>query len=318
MSEIFVEDWAAAYGSPYMVASEDAGANAAEPVEDGPELRRHPGGEALAAGESLAFVDGVRRGEAGLYRMTSDGALARGVAGAHACGAVVAGASGPAVVDEVRVRRTVIWGGGEPLELPPVPGGWAWRSESVQSLQPEVPLRELQTRMREAEGRLAEDLCERGHLVVVDGSLSFVRSRGLPVVGYVKTHHRALLAPDLHRRVPRLEAGERTSLFAVGCDRYSCYLRLAPPGPTSGPWSGIVRLEMPQSAGLERARAVAHRMAGLLPRFAGVAHRDPRAPQNLQPVGALERHLRHLLGDAGLAARAVREAALQAGRAVAA
>ena len=38
-----------------------------------------------------------------------------------------------------------------------------------------------------------------------------------------------------------------------------------------------------------------------------MAHRDPRAPQNLQPVGALESRLRHLLGDPGLAYRAVRE-----------
>lgn len=313
MSEIFVEDWAAAYGSPYMVGPEDgAAAGLAEPVEDGDALLRHPGGGGLEAGESLAFVDGVRRGEAGLYRLTADGELARGVAGAHACGAVIAGAAGPARYEAVRVRRMVIWGGGAPLALPPMPGGWTWRSESIHSLQPDAPLRELQTRMREAEGRLAEDLCEQGHLVVVDGSLSFVRSRDLPVVGYVKTHHRALLPPALHARVPELAAGERTSLFAVGADRYSCYLRLAPPGRTSGPWSGIVRLEVPQSAGLERARAVAHRMAGLLPRFAGVAHRDPRAPQNLQPVGALERHLRHLLGDPGLAGRAVRGAAHRA------
>ena len=45
-----------------------------------------------------------------------------------------------------------------------------------------------------------------------------------------------------------------------------------------------------------------------VPRFAGVPHRDPRAPQNLQPIGALETHLRHLLGHPGLATRAVREA----------
>ncbi len=42
-------------------------------------------------------------------------------------------------------------------------------------------------------------------------------------------------------------------------------------------------------------------ITGLLPRFAGVRHRDPRAPQNLQPVGALEKHLRHLLGPADYA-----------------
>jgi hypothetical protein len=42
-----------------------------------------------------------------------------------------------------------------------------------------------------------------------------------------------------------------------------------------------------------------------------VRHRDPRAPQNLQPVGALERQLRHLLGPADYAARAVRDAVAQ-------
>jgi len=73
------------------------------------------------------------------------------------------------------------------------------------------------------------------------------------------------------------------------------------------PWAGIVRLEMPASAGLGTAAAQADVLAVALLRFAGVAHRDPRAPQNLQPVGALEKHLRALLGPSGLATRAIRE-----------
>jgi hypothetical protein len=81
-----------------------------------------------------------------------------------------------------------------------------------------------------------------------------------------------------------------------------------PTGGISGPWAGIVRLEVPQSAGLTAATKVVGEAAAVLPRYAGVAHRDPRAPQNLQPVGALEARLRHLLGDPGLAYRAVREA----------
>jgi hypothetical protein len=56
------------------------------------------------------------------------------------------------------------------------------------------------------------------------------------------------------------------------------------------------------------AATVADEVAATIPRYAGVPHRDPRAPQNLQPIGALETHLRHLLGDPGLAYRAVREA----------
>ena len=34
-----------------------------------------------------------------------------------------------------------------------------------------------------------------------------------------------------------------------------------------------------------------------LPRFASRPEHDARAPQNLQPVGALEKRLRHELGD---------------------
>jgi hypothetical protein len=42
-----------------------------------------------------------------------------------------------------------------------------------------------------------------------------------------------------------------------------------------------------------------------LPRFASTAYKDPRAPQNLTPIGGLERRLRALLGDARLLHRAL-------------
>jgi len=308
--QIYVEEWAAAYGSPYLVAASDEGAQAVALVEDGERLLLHQGRGELAPQETLAFVDGVRRGEASLARMGADGALVRGVAGAHACGAVLCRAGGRAEVARTRVRRLAIWGGGDPVPLPEARGGWRWEAHAISSLSPGAPALELQIRMRQAEGRLAEELAADGALVVIDGALNFVRSRDLPVVGYVKTHHRALLPPPQHARVPALRAGERTSLFALGDDRYSAYVRLTQPGPGANPWAGIVRLEVPQSPGIDAARAVVDRLTALLPRFAGVAHRDPRAPQNLQPIGGLEAHLRHLLGDPGLAARAVREAVI--------
>jgi hypothetical protein len=162
--------------------------------------------------------------------------------------------------------------------------------------------------MRQAEGALAEQVCADGWFTVVDGPLSFVRSADLPVVGYVKTHHRMLLSARDHAVVPRLlDVSTRSSLFAHA-DRYSAYVRIAVPDSHAGPWSGVVRLELPQSAGLAAAISTADALTAMLPRFAGVRHRDPRAPQNLQPVGALERHLRHLLGSPALAMRAVRDA----------
>ncbi len=258
---VFVEDWAATYGSPYLIKDDDGDSGTVEIVEDDG-LKFHGGAGLLDA--PVAFVDGVRRGEATLY-LVEDAATARALAGAHACGAVVAVPSRRSEYGACTVRRMVIWGSGRRSHLPEVTGGWSWSSYSVAGVEPDDPLRELQRRMREAEGRL-------------------------------------------HGRVPGLAPAQRTSLFRKRADIYAAYLRLAPPSGIAGPWSGIVRIELPASTGLREAARVADRVAATLPRYAGVAHVDPRAPQNLQPIGALEAHLRHLLADAGLAARAVRAA----------
>ena len=50
--------------------------------------------------------------------------------------------------------------------------------------------------MRDAEADIAEALASEGWLTVLDGPLHGIRHRrGLPVIGYVKTHHRRMLAP---------------------------------------------------------------------------------------------------------------------------
>jgi hypothetical protein len=304
---VYVEDWAAVYGSPYLVAAEDVALGPTPLLEDGPDELHFHTPETSLEPIAVAFVDGVRRGEATLY-LTDAGVLARGIAGAHGCGAVIAEWGLRARFERCATTRLVIWGSGVTADLPSASGGYEWTSHSIASVDPDAPLQDLQRRMREAEGRLAEELCADGYLTIVDGPLNFVRSRDLPVVGFVKTHHQPLLVPEFHVRVPELAAGQRTSVFAKRADIYSAYVRLAPRARTAGPWSGIVRIEVPSSAGLKQAAATADLVAAMLPRFAGVAHADPRAPQNLQPVAALERHLRHLLGDAGLATRAVRDA----------
>lgn len=307
MGRVFIEDWVASYGSPYLVVPDDVESTAML-VEDGAAFVAHDPGVDAGFDRPLAFVDGVRRGDASLYQENSaSGLLSRGVAGSHACGAVLINPGTRPVYDRERISRLVIWGSGLAGALPAQSGGWSWANASVESDEPDAPLVELQQRMRRAEGVLSEQLCQAGYLTIVDGPLSYVRSHDLPVVGYVKTHSRPLLDIKSHLRVPDLTAGQRTSLFALGTDRYSAYLRLAPVSSGSGPWTGIVRIEIPQSAGLAAAVDVANAAAATIPYYAGIAHRDPRAPQNLQPVGALEKHLRHLLGDGGLARRAVRE-----------
>lgn len=312
MAEVFVEEWQAQYGSPMLIPGEDLPAGGVEIAEPGAagEFALTPALETTPL--PIAFVDGVRRGDAHLYLHDSE-VFAHGVAGAHARGAALC--DGEARIEHVRVSRMIIWGCGVNASLPGLGAGWQWQVASIHDADADAPLRELQNRMRQSEAQLAERLAAEGWLVVADGPLSFVRSRDLPVCGYIKTHHRPLLPPELHRRVPELRAGQRSPLFALGRDRYSCYTRVADRAGHSSPWYGIARLEFPQSAGLEPARETADGVACALPRYAGIAHTDPRAPQNLQPIGALERQLRHRLGHPGLSTRAVREAARTLARA---
>jgi hypothetical protein len=306
---VYVEEWGSGYGSPYLVDDEAGDATEGILLEDGDRILSHQGSES-GLPEALAFVDGVRRAEAWLSTAGGDGQTARGLAGAFAAGAVLAlPGRTPSFVRE-RVQRLAIWGSGVHIELPEAPGGWSWDVVSIADSEPDAPLASLQSRMRESEANLAHGLATEGTLIVLDGPLNFVLGRDARVTGYVKTHHRRFLAAEMHARVPQLALGERTSLFSLG-ERFSCYLRIAALTRFSAPWSGIVRLDLAGEDGIDEAKRLADTLCLRLPRFAGVLHCDPRAPQNLQPIGALETHLRHLMGDVALATRAVRDAALR-------
>jgi hypothetical protein len=305
-AQVYVEEWQAHYGTPLHV-DDDGGDDArVELAEDSPTFAIAP--TCTNPTDRLAFVDGVRRGDAYLYLEDDEtGGLVHGVAAAHARGAALWD-GGRVRCDHIETTRLVIWGGGYRADLPQARGGYRWQSASIAQADHDAPLRELQRRMRQSEGKLAEALALDGWTVVCDGPLSFVRSTDLPVCGYVKTHHRPLLVPEQHVKVASLSGHERSPLFAIS-DRYSCYLRLVPRSPRHGPWHGIVRLEFPQSSGISEATRVANQLSVALPRFAGISHIDPRAPQNLQPIGALEDQLRRRLGNQRQASLAVREAA---------
>lgn len=149
-------------------------------------------------------------------------------------------------------------------------------------------------------------------LLIIDGPL---RGRQhLPrALGYIKSHRTTYLPPELNAMVATLAPGQRTPVFGMGTswDRHAWYLRL--PGPEGAPWSGIVRVEC--AADLPPAEVI--RLAGLsqicLGRFASASYKDSRAPQNLYPIGGLERDLRHRLGDPQLLYRALRAASARPG-----
>jgi hypothetical protein len=129
-------------------------------------------------------------------------------------------------------------------------------------------------------------------------------------IGYIKTHHKAYLPGEQAAVVGALKPGQRTPAFGMGTSwqRTSWYLQL--PGTDGVPWSGVVRLECSPDLEPKDVTRLADLTARVLPPFASVAHKDPRAPQNLVPIGGLERQLKHRLGDERLLYRALKVASL--------
>jgi len=168
--------------------------------------------------------------------------------------------------------------------------------------------------MRESEAQVAEALSAQDSLILADGNLTFL-SGSSSVVGVIKTIHKMYLAPNRAAILERLQPGERTPLFRIVSKRKSegynvltCYLRLARPQLIELPFAGLVRLEVKASLGTQKAVALLDQAAVKVFTLASRAPKDPRAPQNLVPVGGLERHLRHRLGDPQLIRRGIEKA----------
>jgi len=257
----------------------------------------------------IAFVDGVRRIERRLV-VADEGRSYFGLLGSYGVGAVSVDSA--ARVGHEMVGRVLVTGGGyktRPFDAT-VDGRLTLRFEPVSEPEPDpgAPVDGLQAAMRKSEAGLAERLAAEVDVVFLDGPLTFLTAaaRGA-VVGFVKRLLRPYLEPQAQALLPRLAVGERTPVFLIaGRDpRYSWYLRIAYGRAIESELTGIARLEAPAARGLDEARQLADLSARLLPRFASDAARDPRAPQNLYPIGGLEAQLKHRLGDPSVVRRAI-------------
>lgn len=282
------------------------------------------------------FLDGVRRLEA---RAVLDGETSQSFA---AIGSLAVGAVECRLQDEPSARLladpvierwcliaaaaideedvVIRAGAGRPI---------VYRTAAAPGDDPQAPADELQRLMRQAEARLTTALRraldrERGgapmpgSLLVCDGPRPFI-GRDPHVVGYLKTVQQQRLPARAFEVVRGLEEGQRSPIYLVGTGanaRFEWYVRLRDPRPWLHSLAGSVRLqahagEQPASE-LDDAKVVADWSATELPRFATRAHQDPRAPQQLLPVRALEENLRRRLGSAPLLRRRV-EVALATG-----
>ena len=303
-----LDPWAAEYEGSVQIGDDEEPAGVDTSVETAAwKAIRPPPGPAAAL---LALVDGVRRVE---HRVLVDdlGRTVFGLLGSFGTGAATI--DGEARLGHERVGRVLATGAGLRLEpfVASVGGGALLAFEPVSEAEntPAAALQGLQGAMRRSEAALAERLGGEIDVVFLDGPLTYVTAaaRG-PVVGFVKRLQRTYLDPAASALLPLLEAGERTPLFLVADSReprYSWYMRIGVGRAIDSPLAGIVRLEAACSTGLAAARELADLSARELVRFASSASRDPRAPQNLVPIGALEARLRHLLGDPAVVRRAI-------------
>lgn len=260
-----------------------------------------------AAPETLIFVDGVRRIEARVLVRRGD-RIGHGAFGSYAVGCVTV-AHGRATCGDPEVGRVLVLGSGESLpDGIDVGAGLVYRPVSTATEDPDAPLKRLQQEMLLAEELLGKKLANHENtLVVADGPLRFSDPVRGAAIGYIKRVFELYLPRPLLSVLLALPAGNRTPVFTLGSmrrfARFSWFLRLAAPHRGDSELSGIVRLEVAEAVGLDAARRLADATAALLPRFAPSRGRDPRAPQNLLPIGALESQLRHRLGDANIVRR---------------
>jgi hypothetical protein len=299
-----IDPWDPSYGASIQTDLADAVAVPTVDIERPPAEWSAIAPDPCTAPTDVLFVDGVRRIEA---RTWIEGGVepVPGVFASWAAGVVRC--DGRAQLVDVEVGRGVFAPTPALGDVQTTCGRFL--AAATSDARPETLNTAINTRMTEVEARVAErSRRSTGELIVLDGPLR-ESTRHLPeAVGVIKSHDVKYLPVELDCVVGALRPGERTPVFRVAArfPRFSWYLRL--PGPAGGPWAGIVRCEAGPALSPGAVVALAGRVAAALPRFASEPHKDPRAPQNLYPIGGLERELRRRLGDSGLLYRALRKA----------
>jgi hypothetical protein len=343
-----VDAWDVSYGTALDVAEEDLARSKARvetSVETPPsQWAPIPAADDQPAPSAVLFVDGVRRIDA---RVWIDDALPPGtppagqaatasmaVCASYAAGVVCCcGEPGrrQAHLLAADIRRGLFTVAPHATDIPTPAGTYrAWHTPASDSLPLTMTLSnalqralgqiEVSTAVaaRAALASAAEHagsaLPERNDddLLVIDGPLQ--NRAHLPrTIGLIKTHRAGYLPAELNQVVAALTARQRTPVFLMGTswERHAWYLRLpSVPDLPGAPWAGVVRCEAAADLSPAKVIALASLSQTVLSRYASVAYKDARAPQNLVPIAGLENTLRHRLGDARLLYRALRGAAV--------
>jgi len=265
-----------------------------------------PASAAVHTPQRIVFVDGVRRIDARVWIETAAGDVQPGLCATYAAGALCCDARAELVV--ATVERGVFSAAPTATDIATDCAHYPARMAAASDI--DALMLAVHERMTQVEVGIAEAARDDAsvELLVIDGPLRG-RQHISSAIGFVKSHAVAYLPPELHRIVGALAPGQRTPVFTIGTSfsRHSWYLRL--PNVDGSPWVGVVRCECSSDLAPAAAIALADSASAALPRFASEPHKDTRAPQNLYPIGGLERELRRRLGDQAVLYRALRAAA---------
>ncbi|SHK28109.1 DNA double-strand break repair nuclease NurA [Thermocrinis minervae] len=250
----------------------------------------------------IAFVDGVRRTEYAVYLVDREGSSYSGAFVSLASGSILLELSSINHVrdslDYIMEKYLVVNYPGS-LQEEEVLGFKVRNTEGDVSSYINYILRE------EMEVQSTKEVLKQNpDLVICDGSLSYkLKNLSHPIVGYVKTIKKLFIPKEHTNLIQELNVGERTPIVKVHyqrtheeeekVERYTWYVKLS----EGTGISTVARLETFSTLPLEEVVRIANLTTGILYRFASKPFQDVRSPQNLLPIGKLEKFLRSHLGN---------------------
>jgi hypothetical protein len=313
-SVLSLDPWSAEYGSAFDFEEEEESEGAPnfeiDPLIETSDWSQGIVPRPLPFPERVAFIDGVQRVES-WARVDDEESSSVAILASVAAGCVIS-TPGQASVSVDYVSRVLAIGGTTRAEALVVP---APRRDLVFEVLPATgtgrhgAMQAAAVRRRDLELASIQKHLVNTPLVIADGRLNELTHGPNQLAGIAKTLHQLYLTGEHRALVSRLAAGERTPVFRIKDSwgsRHSWFLRLPYTRAIHHSYAGIVRIEIPEDdkrSPVEVADMLSHN----LPRFASRPEHDPRAPQNLLPVGALEKRLRHELGDQAFIRRAIED-----------
>jgi uncharacterized protein len=322
-----LEPWDTDYDSPINI-EESVSDTAVDPnVEGGEWVKRRPNyGPTWAKKPSkIIFIDGRRRLDARFLGRQGNEVL---------YGAFATIAVGAVLINRINnkinclaptIRRAIALGGNCAAPVTHIPCPLGTQTQLTYDLcltapdnEAQTPLNLIQTAMLSEEAKLTQQFANESDILVVrDGPLLHQNYKAPEfTLGYVKTMGLAYLADDYGKLLWELELGERTPIFAIGQQgnpnrRWSWYLRSGQPNLNPKRLGyhdlhGLVRLDLYSEVPIARAIEIADISTYLIPQYASHPSRDPRAPQNLTPVGGLEKELGRRMGNKTVIERRLR------------